>query len=72
MSLRALIQRINRALARSDEVLRSTRGDRWRSTLGDYYVLDINRNLVCAKHVVPEDLGRELGVLREYETLVED
>jgi hypothetical protein len=67
VTLRAVIQRINRKLAADDEVLKTLRGDRWRGDLGDYYIVNINRNSVTAQHVDPEELGRELGVVRGFE-----
>lgn len=67
----ALMKRINRALAKEGERLTVTRGERWRSELGDFYVLDVNMNAVVAKHCDPEKLGRELGVLRKWERLAE-
>lgn len=69
---RALFQRINRALAERDEVLKKLRGDRWWPDLGDYYVVNIRVNGVVAKHVDLADFGRELGVLAPYEKLAED
>jgi hypothetical protein len=74
VSMRALIQRINRKLLREDgEELKKCRADsRWYSELGDYYAVDLNRNLIVNKHVNPEKWGRELGVLADYERVVED
>lgn len=73
ITMRALLQRINRKLsAEGHEQVKTTRGDRWRSELGDYYVVDLNRNMITAKHVKPVEWGRELGVLREWETVVEE
>ena len=70
VSIRALIRRINRRLAHKYEILRKTRSHRWWSDLGDYYVLDWNLNFVVASHVDPETLGRELGALKSWETVV--
>jgi hypothetical protein len=68
VSRRGLIQRINRALAKQDEQLKTTRGDgRARQELGDYYLLDFELNAVTEKNVDPEALARELGVLKPYE-----
>lgn len=72
----ALIKRINRVLAKKNQRLGTRRGqmegvprrftDQWR-----YYVLDVPRNLLLG-HVDPETLGRELGVLKPHERLVEE
>jgi hypothetical protein len=65
---KALYQRINRKLRAQDEVLKRARGN-VETTLGDYYVVNVNRNYVAQHHVGLEQLGRELGVLAEWETL---
>jgi hypothetical protein len=72
ITTRALVQRINRALGKRDEVLKITRGERARSDLGDFYVLDVSMNAVVSKDVDPEELGRKLGVLKEWERVVEE
>lgn len=68
----ALLQRINRRLKSlgTDEVLRKSRGRRWWSDLGDFYIQNVNRNSIVRGHVDIEELGRELGVLAELEHLV--
>ena len=72
VTMRALIQRINRKLATErGYLLKITRGNRWRGELGDYYAVDPNRNSIVRDHVEPEDLGRELGVLRDWEKVKE-
>lgn len=64
--------RINRALRHDDEMLKSARVDsRTFQDLGAYYVIDIKRNFVTAKDIDLEALGKELGVLKDYEELVE-
>lgn len=70
VSERSLIGRLNRALAREDEVVivRKTRGDRWRGELGDFYAVD-TRNVITNRHVNPERWARDLGVLREDEVV---
>ena len=66
---RALIQRINRALAKEGEALKTTRGDKWRSSLGDYYVVNLNRNFIISTHIDPEVFGREIKALAPYESM---
>ena len=68
VTMRALIQRINRKLRQDDQRLRTARG--WFSNLGDYYVLDFKHNRIVRGHVEPEALGRDLGVLKDYEQLL--
>jgi hypothetical protein len=69
VSLPALMARINRKLAPASEQLKAARGARARFDLGEYYVLDYARNFVMAFRVDPEDFGRELGVLKDWEAL---
>jgi hypothetical protein len=72
VTTRALIQRINRRLAREDEQLRASRGWRLESNVGRYYVLDLTRNVVTRIHVDIEALGRKLTVLRAWERLMQE
>jgi len=77
VSPRALQQRINRKLRVEDEVLRKSRPvyDQGRpiynSDLGEFYVVDVNRNFVVAGDVDLQQLGRELGALQNWEELAE-
>ena len=72
VTIPALVQRINRVLRKEGEQLRKSRGLRFWSDLGDYYIVDLYRNFIVAGHVDLESLGRELRVLRESERLSED
>jgi hypothetical protein len=67
VSRRALLQRVNRRLAQDGEMLRAARGARAISEVGDFYVIDVRRNFLLHRSVDPEALGRELGVLAEWE-----
>ena len=66
-TLGALLQRINRQLREDGQVLRTTRGERGRGDVGDYYCTEGNR--LVAQHVDPEEWGRELGVLAPHESV---
>src|SRR5262249_26929673 len=72
VSLRALIQRINRKLKPQDEMLKTLRGERCRNELGNYYIVDFNRNCILHKWIDPEALGRDLGVLHPWERLEDE
>ena len=63
----ALLARINRRLAQEDGKLKKVRGERARLDLGDYYVVDVNRNRIVATRVDPETFAREIGALKPYE-----
>jgi hypothetical protein len=71
VTMRALIQRINRKIAMDGEVLKTARGQAARAELGDYYIINVHHNFVSAKDVDLEARGRELGVLRPYECIAE-
>lgn len=65
---RALVRRINRKLAaKTDqgnwvgERLRASRSAAERNNLGDYYILDVSRNMVIAHHVDPTVLYLEVA-----------
>lgn len=72
VTLCAVIRRINRKLAHDGRRLRTTRGNRWRSSLRNYYVVDVERNAIVQTHVNVEKLGRELDVLYGWERLAAD
>ncbi len=67
----ALYKRINRKLKKVTwaQVLKRTRGERARQDLGDYFTLDVSRNIVTDSRVNLEDLEKELGVLNPHETV---
>jgi hypothetical protein len=72
VTIRALLQRINRSLAKNDQILKATRGTQMRRDAGEFFILDLSRNEVLTKDVDPQVLGRELGVLKDYEHLTRD
>jgi hypothetical protein len=70
VTTRALVQRINRLLAKDDQMLKKTREkSRWFSETGEYFIINFNQNAIVAKHVDLEKLGRELGALKDYEEI---
>ena len=77
---RALVQRINRALAKQDRKLSKSRsfytsdgqGPHYNDNLGAFYVVDTNRNMLADSHVNIEGLGRSLEVLAEWEALCDE
>jgi hypothetical protein len=87
VTMRALIQRINRKLAAdTDEKkrvgstishwlgkrLRKSRGAGEFNNLGDFYVLNLSMKEVVDSHVNPEKLGRKLGVLADWESIADE
>lgn len=66
----ALIARINRKLAHSDQALHKTRNNPSdQHDLGEYHIIDRSFNRLEAAHVDLEEWGRELEVLLPHETV---
>jgi hypothetical protein len=65
VSMRALVQRINRRLKDGGEVLKAARSKRVASSVGLFFI--VRRNKIATQHVDPEAFGRELGVLSDWE-----
>jgi hypothetical protein len=64
----AAIQRINRHLKKEDRVLRKNRRES-DSTLGEYFIVDLRRNVIWDKDADVEEVGREIGALKPYEKI---
>ena len=63
----AVVQRINQKLAANGKLLvKATRWMKLKVDFGDYYMLDLNGNVVDT-HIDPEKLARKLRVLHEWE-----
>jgi hypothetical protein len=71
VSRRALLQRLNRVLARSGHVLKKSRPTKYGSRygLGDYYVVDLRANVIRRRDVDIRKLARRNGVLAPWERL---
>ena len=67
----ALIKRINRRLAESDQRLRVTRGEQMRLDVGDYWVEDLKRGMVLRKFVDPVELAEELECIYRGERVAD-
>jgi hypothetical protein len=72
VTTRALIQRINRRLAKDERLLRTARSLRVEQSVGRYFVVDLARNSIVQQRVELETLGRELGVLDKWEKVQDD
>ena len=68
---KSLIERINRKLRKDDKKLRKCRSARDHSTLGDYFIINLSGNYIINTWVDLEGLGREIGAMQGWETLVE-
>jgi hypothetical protein len=73
VTMRALVQRINRKLKPEWRRLHACRRNSrvWRD-LGDYYVVDTYNDMVVDTCVAPEVYGRWLGVLGTHEVVAAD
>ena len=71
ITTRALLQRINRKLDSDQEKLCTSRGERAYQDVGRYYIVNYYNNSIAGTDVDPEKLGRELGVLKGYEEVVD-
>ena len=69
VSRRALFQRINRALAKKGGRLRAYCGGRPEPSLGEFYIVDTDRDLPIEGNCDLKELGKRLGVLKPYERL---
>jgi hypothetical protein len=61
-------------LPKDELAVKKTRGARAFSSLGDYYILDITRNVITEHHLYLSDLvdmAKEHSVMANYENLVE-
>ena len=70
VSERALVARLQRALAKEGERLQKTRTQRARLELGEYFTVG-ESNVVARRGFEIEGFARKMGVLREYEEMVE-
>ena len=67
---RALLGRINRKLKHENQQVKKCRADsRGHNYLGDFYVVGTFNNCIANTHVDLEVLGKDLGVMAEYERL---
>lgn len=72
VSERAVLQRVNRALSHWDLRVRKTvRGSRAEFDLGEYFEVD-TRNCCTHSNIDLESWARNLGVLKDYETMRSD
>lgn len=70
VTVRTLVRRINRKLAREELVLRVTR-ERWHYDLGAFHVVSFGQVLDSKLDNIAEleEFGRDLGCLARYESV---
>jgi hypothetical protein len=69
VTVKALLQRVNRRLRKTDQKVCRARSERVRLGLGAFYAVDEKRALILGKDVNLEQLARELGALKPHEEL---
>jgi hypothetical protein len=67
VTLKALTARINRKLKADGEMLKAARSVQVAASVGWYFV--VRGDAIVTRAVDPEELGRKLGVLAEWEHL---
>jgi hypothetical protein len=71
VTVRALLQRINRKIQGDHEKVMVARGTQARQYLGEYYLFDIQKEEIKAKKINNlEVYAREIGVLQDWEEMV--
>jgi hypothetical protein len=75
VTMRAIVQRINRKLAADGyRRLKQSRGRPWKyldCDVGKWFLVDGGRNQVEQTHVDPEEFAKKLGVLQPWEKVRE-
>lgn len=74
VTMRALLQRINRKLA-PDEIVKAARTEAQKEMVGSFYRVDLGSSpapSVNEKHIDLEKLGRKLGVLQPWERIADE
>lgn len=72
VTIRAIMARVNRKLAREDQILKVSRSASEKENLGAYHVIDTNTNAVTAYHI--DDLAKWItdefpGMLKPFEKI---
>ena len=70
VTMRALVQRINRKISHDWLFLKAARSTRASRELGRYYVVNVAVNAIVEKFVDPTELAHEIGVLKRSERVV--
>jgi excisionase family DNA binding protein len=66
---RALIARINRRLKPDGQMIKKSRGERAKTELGRYYMVDIYNNTLISFRIDLLNYGKYLGVVNDDERL---
>jgi hypothetical protein len=72
VTMRALLQRINRVLAKDEERLSKNRGGPYTESLPAWIRVNMNRNHIIGGTDDLEEYGRELKCLQPWERVVDE
>jgi hypothetical protein len=72
ISKRALIARINRRLAADGRALKATRTEADRESMGDFFIVELERGRIVEAKVDLVARAKELDILKPYEQVTED
>jgi len=66
---RELVQRIMEKMAKNIVGLKKARNEQSHKRTGDYFIIEFNQNKITTTGVDLEKLGKELGLLKDFEEL---
>ena len=69
VSLRAVIQRVQRKLEAKGEMLKGARDGAAMADLGKFYTIDVKRNCIVHRDIDIEQFAREVGALKAWEVV---
>lgn len=69
VSRRAVLQRVNRKLAKDGLTLKVSTGGQAQIEVGQYFVLDVKRGAVIERHIKLEQFAKKSGVLADWERM---
>ena len=69
VSRRAIEARVHRALGNEGQLLFKTRGGRALQQLGEYYVVDIDKNIVKKHHCSLKGMAKDLNCIAGHEVM---
>jgi hypothetical protein len=72
VSIRAIMQRINRALPEHQQLKSAARSARWQAEVGLHYIVDGAAGHVVSRNVDLEQLARKLGCIKEWEEVANE
>jgi hypothetical protein len=72
ISTRALLARVNRALAAEGQIFRRSRGKKLKAQLGEWHILDKTKGEIAARDLDIEQWARDRNLLQSWEEIDRD